>query len=314
MTCAAEVIVIGSGLAGIACARALARAGRGVMILDKGRGIGGRMATRRVSLASGEISFDHGAQYLPMRSAPFAELMRGAGAREWPDAAALVGVPGMSQLPRALATGLEIRQGVEITALSREDGRWVLSGPAGEFRARHVVLTIPAPQARRLLGPAHPLANALAKVEMHPCLTLMAAFPPDSPRPFAQRSDADQPLAWIAQNSSKPGRSACAVTWVAQAGPAYSAQHLERSPEEITALMLPLLCTAIGAMPEHALHVRAHRWRYALTARPLGVPYLGDMAAGLTLGGDWCLGARAEDAWQSGAAIAKAILEQTDAG
>jgi len=34
------------------------------LVLDKGRGIGRRLATRRVTLAKGEISFDRGAPYI----------------------------------------------------------------------------------------------------------------------------------------------------------------------------------------------------------------------------------------------------------
>ena len=62
-----ETLVIGAGMAGIACARALAEAGHAVRVLDKGRGPGGRMATRRVTTRAGEVRFDHGAQYLTAR-------------------------------------------------------------------------------------------------------------------------------------------------------------------------------------------------------------------------------------------------------
>ena len=50
------VIIIGAGMAGLACARRLADAGVIPVVLDKGRGIGGRAATRR----AGEWQFDHG--------------------------------------------------------------------------------------------------------------------------------------------------------------------------------------------------------------------------------------------------------------
>ena len=55
-----EITIIGAGMAGLACARRLARAGHTPLLLDKGRGIGGRMATRRTTLAAGDVSFDKG--------------------------------------------------------------------------------------------------------------------------------------------------------------------------------------------------------------------------------------------------------------
>lgn len=307
-----DIVIIGAGLAGIACARRLTQAGLHVQVLDKGRGIGGRMATRRVTLDAGEVSFDHGAQYIRPRDDRFAQVLRDAGAQPWQEHDRLVGTPGMSQLPRDLAAGLPITQQVEISRLRQDDGQWHLTGPTGDMQARRVVLTVPAPQVPGLLrvsGQEHPLAHDLAQVRMAPSLTLMAAFAPDSPRPFVQRRDPDHPLAWIAQNSAKPGRGPAAVTWVAQAGPDCSARHLEKEPDEIAATLLPLLCDVIGVAPDTALYARAHRWRYAQTVRLFGKAFAHTADRSLYAGGDWCLGRHAEDAWHSGDAMARDILK-----
>jgi hypothetical protein len=175
-------------------------------------------------------------------------------------------------------------------------------------------MTMPAPQAARLLGRDHPLSSRLEAVRMAPCLTLMAAFPAAAPRPFLHRSSETGPLSWIAQDSSKPGRRSGLTCWVAQAGPDWSAAHLEEEPERLARLMLPLLARAIGVEPEKAVHAAAHRWRYARVTTPLGAPYLGDDDGTLWLGGDWCLGARVEAAWQSGTALAQALARHLRAG
>lgn len=108
-----DITIIGAGMAGLACARRLARAGHTPLVLDKGRGIGGRMATRRATLAEGEVSFDHGAQYLTARAPDFAADLHnlGAACARWDDGAGssrFVGIPGMSGLPRAMARGLAV--------------------------------------------------------------------------------------------------------------------------------------------------------------------------------------------------------------
>ncbi len=312
-----DVLVIGAGMAGITCAQALAAAGQSVLVLDKGRGIGGRIATRRATLPTGEVSFDHGAQYVSAPSDDFAARLEGAGATHWQDGADkphLVGTPGMSALMRALAAGLEIRQSCEVSALAQDGDGWTATTPMGQLHARRVVVTIPAPQIKRLLGADHPLCAAATNVDMQPCLTLMAAFEPDSPRPFLHRFDPTHPLAWIAQNSAKPGRGNTAVTWVAQAGPDWSATYLEGAPDLIAAQMLPLLCDVIDADPRDALHVSAHRWRNARATRPLGQPFLRSDDHSLYLGGDWCLGTRVEDAWTSGSAIARDMTGLANVG
>ena len=309
------ITIIGAGMTGLACARRLGAAGQKPLVLDKGRGIGGRMATRRVTLAQGEISFDHGAQYLTARAPGFVADLHdlGPACSGWDDgsrARRLVGVPGMSGVPRAMAAGLDIQLGRQVTAVRAVPGGWQIDISATRIETQHLVMTVPAPQAAALLGNGHPLHAQIAGVVMAPCLTLMAAFPAEAPRPFRSRTSEDQPLAWIAQDSSKPGRNGTLTSWVAQASAEWSERHLEETPEAIADRMLPMLADAIGVAPGLALYVAAHRWRYARTMAPLGAPFLRSDDETLHVGGDWCLGARVEAAWASGTAIADAIIEQ----
>jgi predicted NAD/FAD-dependent oxidoreductase len=47
-----DVLVVGAGMAGLTAAAELQRAGRRVLVLDEGRGVGGRLASRRIGGAS----------------------------------------------------------------------------------------------------------------------------------------------------------------------------------------------------------------------------------------------------------------------
>ena len=303
-------VIIGAGMAGMACARRLADAGHAPVVLDKGRGIGGRMATRRI----GDFRFDHGAQYVNAHGAGFVAMLDklGGAVAEWkyiPDRTHSVGMPGMSAIPKALGAGLDIRQNANVERLVQNDDGWVLHLATGTMRAAQVVITVPAPQVEGLLGADHPMVAALALVRLAPCLTLMAAVTASAP--FITRWDADDPLAWIAQDSAKPGRPQGLDTlWVAQAGEAFSQTHLEESPTQIVARMLPMLCDRLGMTPDHVTHASAHRWRYAHVTQALGQPFLRHPDATLYLGGDWCIGPQVEAAWNSGTAMADDILAQ----
>ena len=59
-----DVAVVGAGLAGLVCARRLQQAGLAVTVLEKSRGLGGRMATRRIDGSP----LDHGARYVQPQS------------------------------------------------------------------------------------------------------------------------------------------------------------------------------------------------------------------------------------------------------
>lgn len=308
------VMVIGAGIAGLACARRLALGGVSVVVLDKGRGIGGRVATRR----AGTLQFDHGAQYVTAQGPGFATVLRGFASKgavaDWVDGVGrsyIVGTPGMSALAKALGAGLEVRQAALVTGVQAVAGGWAVRLGETDLPAKRVVITVPAPQVAGLLGADHPLVARLEGVRLAPCLTLMAGV--RGPAPFVTRKDADDPLSWIAQDSSKPGRQTGDVTaWVAQASTPFSVAHLEKTPAEIASLMLPLLLDRLGATPDAVTHVEAHRWRYARVTSPLGQSFLRNADASLYLGGDWCIGPRVEAAWTSGTAIAEDMLARQE--
>ncbi len=306
-----RVGIVGSGIAGLACARRLADAGWSPVVFDKGRGVGGRTATRR---AAEGAQFDHGAQYATARSADFQSFMQGMAesgvAARWDsDApkARYVGIPGMNALAKHLAAGLDVRQGEQVTGISHTALGWRLLINGEEHHFSRIVVTTPAPQTVALLGPVEPVASEISRIRYEPCLTLMARLPPSVEPGFVTRSDPEDAIAWIANDSSKCDRPVKGC-WVAQANPAWSAEHLELDFDAIAARMLPLFCDRLVVAEGDVRHAAAHRWRYARVVQPLGRPFVCNASNTLYAGGDWCLGARVEAAWISGDAIARDIL------
>ena len=70
-TSEAPIMVVGAGLAGVACARTLREAGQSVVLLDRGRRIGGRMASRRLD----DRAVDLGASYLTVSDPEFGAVV-----------------------------------------------------------------------------------------------------------------------------------------------------------------------------------------------------------------------------------------------
>jgi renalase len=312
------IAVVGAGIAGIAAARALVAAGREVALFDKGRAAGGRVATRRTA----GFAFDHGAQLLARADDGLGEAWLAAGGAAWPAGGGLVGVPGMSAVPRALAAGLPLHASRHVVGLRPTGDGWIVehhdaavmrpgapppdNAPeaAGPFEA--VLCLLPAPQAAALLRPVAPaVAEAAGAVRFSPCWTVMAAFAKPLPLPDTLR-EPDHAIGWAARDSAKPGRAA-AECWVVQAGPTWSEAHLEAPAEQACGHLLDALARHAGPLPG-LLHAEAHRWRFAVAAEPLGRACLWDPAARLGVGGDWCLGDRIEHAWRSGRALAAEVL------
>ncbi|TCZ61376.1 NAD(P)/FAD-dependent oxidoreductase [Roseicella aquatilis] len=321
-----RIAVIGAGLAGLSCARALQARGAVIRLFDKGRAAGGRLATRRAEAAGLPLQFDHGAQYLTARSEGFAALLRECGAAPWGGPGRLVGTPGMSALPRRLAAGLDLVAARHVTAIEGAPGAWVVRHldattvrpgrplppgvPAREGPFDAVALALPPEQAAPLVAPHAPSWPArLAAVRLAPCWTVMAAFAAPLPLPDSLRPEEDGAIGWAARDSSKPGRPAGAECWVVQGGPDWSRAHLEDTPEQVIPALLAALGARAGRDLPAPIHAAAHRWRYSLVEAPLGQPCLHDPALRLGLAGDWCLAGRAESAFESGTALAAAMAQ-----
>jgi renalase len=295
-----DIAIIGAGLAGLAAARSLADAGTKPVLFEKSRGLGGRVATRRVERGA----LDHGAPLLH-RLPPDAVAAAGAHVAPWRDG--IVGVPGNSSLPRALAAGLDVRGGVRVVGLERPAGRWRLrlddGGAADGFAA--VLVAIPQPQALALLGSWAGGLAGVRDVRMRPGLTLLAwlAERPGGP---AWRELAP-PLKLAVRDGAKPGRDARGAPegWVVHAADAEAEARREDDPEAVARDLIAAFRAQTGAGPAAA--ISWHRWRYARVAQPLGRSHLWDPGLGLGLAGDWCLGDAAGDAVASGRALAEAV-------
>lgn len=324
------VAVVGAGIAGLACAGRLREAGAAVSLFDKGRGAGGRCATRR----AGAFTFDHGAQYatasderfrrslasaeaaelaVPWQQAPGRLPASGGAARE--DAGGRwIGVPGMNGLARHLGQGLQVRTNTRIVALEPEGSRWRLRAEDGSVAGTFdgVVVAVPAAQAVALLAPAPALAAGAEAAVLAPCWALMLAFAEPLPTTVAAAFVEAGPLAWVCHDGGKPGRAAAGgavpSTWVAHASPSWSRDHLEADPAEVAPALLEAFAEALGLEVPPPVHLAAHRWRFARVEAALGEPCLYDPGLGIGACGDWCLGPRVEAAFLSGLAMAERLL------
>ncbi len=303
-------------MAGLACARRLADTGLAPVVFDKGRGLGGRLATRR----SDHGAFDHGAQYVTARTPAFRafldDLKAEGAAADWrpveqgasPPKDWTVGAPAMNALVKPLARDLDLRLKTPVAAARRDGYGWRLETPAEPAETFDLVVsTVPAPQARDLFAAEPGMAERLDGVEIAPCLALMAAFDAPTGVPFDVRRFESGPLAWLARNGSKPGRGA-GECWTLHASPSWSREHLELALPEVAERLRPLFLEALGGGLPEITHAAAHRWRYALVTAPLGQSHLASDDGSLLIGGDWCLGPRVEYAFQSGQALADAVL------
>ncbi|WP_425613371.1 NAD(P)/FAD-dependent oxidoreductase [Anatilimnocola sp. NA78] len=323
--------IIGAGVAGLTCGRALQQAGIQVTLLEKSRGVGGRVATRR--LESG-VTFDHGAQYFTARDPAFQEQvdrwLAAGTVRSWmgkivsldrgettdlhEERTRYVGVPGMNAIAKALAADLKVLTNTTAVSLQRLDHWWQVIDSANQFHGPFdcLISTAPAEQSTKLIADhSQALRDQIANVPMAPCWAVMMQIPEPVPTSFDAAFVQHSPLSWIARNSSKPER-ATADCWVLHASAAWSIAHLEESADEIAQVLANEFWLAVGQPRRSLSHLLGHRWRYALPAEPLEHRFLLDHSTHLAVCGDWCGGPRVEGAFLSGLALAEEILAKKD--
>lgn len=307
-----RIAIVGAGMAGLACARALTAKGIETTLFDKGRKPGGRMSSRSGDSPAGPVGFDHGAQYMTGRDPGFVAALsawREAGiVAPWPAAGSdsWVGVPAMNAPLVALARDLPVRWETRVESLARDEAGWRLRGDGLDEGGFSAVLTaIPAEQTAALLADSAPDLAAVAKeTRSDPCWTAMAAFP----RRLAFDEDVlrtDGAIGWAARNSAKPGRPATEA-WVIQAGPDWSRAHLEEEAGSVSEALLAAFFEAAALASVAPALLKAHRWRYARSGAAER-EVLWDAAARIGACGDWLTGPRVENAWLSGRRLAEAV-------
>ncbi len=301
------VLIVGAGISGIACARALDAAGLSARIVDRGRRPGGRMASRIIH----DRIVDLGAAYFTVDpGSPFSNVVAGwlerGFVREWTDTVGVAGAEGIHRnstgpmryaapaglrgLVADLAEGLEVEQGVDLEVL-----------PQG-YDA--IVLAMPDPQAWRLLDAASPLRDRLDDgAGWVPSIAVVLEWAAHEWEPFAFAFVNDVPeLTSLADDGDRRGDRAPVL--VAHTTEALARKHLD-DPDgaipPVSAVVRQLLSIADAPVGSFA-----HRWTFARPAAQHPEPYLWDSGIGVC-GDGWGHRSSVGTAWASGDALGRVI-------
>lgn len=322
-----DVAIVGAGLSGLICAQELRRSGYQVALIEKSRGLGGRLATRRLP----KTCADHGVRYWDEQGDRTRKLIAAGRDRSllqpWTDieyhlngelrpAAAhprYVTADGMTTIAKALAAQLEIHRSLRVVELAAGES-WRLICESGErFEARSIVLAIPAPQAVTLIesieSPPANLLDQVRSVEFDACLTVIATYGSEHQAevdglPWRAIEVHGNDFGWIGIDSSKRENPTAPVV-VLHSSAEFAAQFLEA--EDLQPIAQHLLDRASQLLPwlNQPETMQIHRWRYAFVRQACPADTLSAIdPLPIACCGDWCGGANVEAALRSGEATA----------
>lgn len=321
MTNQLPIAVIGAGMSGIACARMLHQHNVPFRVIDRGRVVGGRMASRRIresgTAFDGHIT-DIGASYFTVQDPDFATVVNSwidtGVAREWTDTfhvATPAGISGIRTGPmRYSATnGLRsiiehqaeilptelIQPSTQVAAVSVQDDHVVVDGEP--FSA--VAVCVPDPQAKQFIDAAlastHEILN---QIDWEAVIAVTAVFEPDTlPKFDGIFVNEHRVLTWIANDGHRRGNEDPVV--VAHVHPELAAQYLT-DPAGVIPQALDALLPILG-LTEHPQWSSAMRWTFAKPTSARPELYSFDEGNRIGLAGDsWAGGPKVEAAWKSG--------------
>lgn len=304
-----DVTVVGGGISGLACARAVQDAGGTARVIDRGRRVGGRLSSRTID----GRPVDLGASYFVVGEAEgFSHVVadweeRGI-ARPWTDTFQVID-PSGERRPKPGPMRWAAPLGLRSLALDLADGVDVESGRVVErvepyrvdgVEAGEVVLAMPAPQAARLTGeaPGGPqdwepvIAVVLRWDERQWDADLHGAF-----------AEADADVSFIADDGDRRGDAAPVLVVHT------TAERARRHLDDPDAAIEPVLAATrrLLRIDVEPASTHAHRWTFARPAETTGEPFF--RSPGLSACGDaWGESAAVRTAWTSGDALGRALV------
>jgi predicted NAD/FAD-dependent oxidoreductase len=316
-----DVLIIGAGLAGLSAANDLQQAGHSVLVIDKGRGLGGRLAGRRI----GEATFDHGAQFMTAREPRFKEAVaswiKAGVAEEWYSSypgqpnghPRYRGVPTMTAITKYLATDIQVIRNIRVNTITPQQAQWLAELDNGEtVIANKLLITSPVPQTLELLADISLSTDKQARldrIEYESCLAVMAILdgPTAIEAPGAIALD-DGPIAWISDNLQKGVSKIPAVT--IHGSGEFSAKHFDKDRLAMGQELIDAAAPYLGSA--QVTEYQVHGWRYSKPTIVDEAPcmLLSDATdlPPLAVAGDAFAGPRFEGAVQSGWAAAKELI------
>jgi len=315
------IIIIGAGMTGLMAGKSLASSDLPVIVLEKSRGVGGRLATRRFA---GGV-FDHGVNDFTIHDKNLREYVH-----EWEKRQLLTawfstvsqsgtmepeqhyrGMPSMTAVPKDLAKTLRIERTSRVVSLKRTEDQWLVQSDEDEYyRGSAVILTPPLPQAVQILEKADISTKSeemtlVHEIHYEPADMLLIHAPDAAPLPGTGCTSPNSDSILKVTDNAVKGITDTRGYFTVQCSQEFSISGIHKSDEEVYRELSSIIEDVIGA---GITAYQIHRWRYSRPLNAPGIPYLEiGKGSNLFVAGDGLAGGSVQSAMISGLSVAEMI-------
>ena len=294
-----DILIIGAGLSGLVLANELKKFSRDLIILEKSRGVGGRISTRRID----EQGLDHGSLHLKHDSYLLKYLQTTElKPRLRIDDEGFFVTNGMTLIPKQLASGHTIHKETRVVKIQRNFDSWVVeTDQEVTYQCHTIVLTAPLPQALELLKVSSITSSHLERLQeitySEGLLALITTEQGESHVPIYPQ----EVLSITSMNERKLHKAG----FVLRMTPSWSKLNFNREENSLLQEMQNYFEQSFTEKPE-IKSIELKKWKYLQPETALDLPFI-EFHSSLYLIGDSFLYPDARGAIQSARVLAERL-------
>ena len=310
-----DFCVIGSGVAGSTIANLLSKK-YSVEIFDKARGPGGRASNRRYIK---KLSFDHGLQYISPKSNEFKKfilnLKKKNILKEWlgqhldftferkEDSIKYIGSQGNNDICKYLIKNIKVNYNSTVSDVKFNSNYWTITlNNKNQVFFRYLVLTCPFDQTKTLVSKYFKKSISNLKVNMSPNITLMVAYNHYSKLPISSIKFNDKIIAWAAHENTKNRFKTNQSLWTIQCTEVFSKKIInlfKKDKNKYQSIIIKKFESLLGYQAKKIIFKNIHGWKYSYNKEKTPFESFWNNKDKLGICGDWLIGPKAENGWQS---------------
>jgi renalase len=317
-----DFCILGSGVAGSTIANLLSKK-YSVHVFDKARGAGGRSSNKKLK---GNLSFDHGVQYISPKSKIFTKIIQKLFKKKilktWDGnhldftfkkkkiTSKYIGVKANNALSKYYLKNIKTSFSSQIVKIEHKKYFWEITlDDSSKHQFKALILTCPFPQLKKLAGRYLEKKVSNLKIQMQPNITVMIALKNKKELPISSIKFDNNMLAWAANENSKKRFKSILNLWTLQASLKWSKKTINKykTNKSIMNKLISKFTQLTGLEKNKIVYKKIHGWKYSYNYQKTSLLSNWNKKHQLGICGDWFGGPKVENAWLSANDLAKKI-------